>query len=150
MTTPDRPAPTSAPRHPAAPLSRRLLAMVYESLLLAGVIAVGFLTPHLLIGALLHRLASPGILWTHLFLLLALYFLWFWLHGGQTLAMKTWRLRLEDARGRPVTPFQGMIRYLVAWPSTLLGVGLLWSLFDRDRQFLHDRLAGTRIVALPR
>ncbi|QEL64241.1 putative RDD family protein [Oryzomicrobium terrae] len=124
--------------------------MAYESLLLAGVLAVGFITPHLLVGALLHRVASPGLLWAHLFLLLALYFLWFWLHGGQTLAMKTWRVRLEDNRGYPVTPFQALIRYLAAWPSTLLIVGLLWSLIDRDRQFLHDRLAGTRVVALPR
>lgn len=124
--------------------------MLYESLLLLGVTTVGFFVPHLLIGALLHQLASPGLLWAHLFLLFALYFLWFWLHGGQTLAMKTWRLRLEDCHGRPITPFQATFRYLLAWPSTLLGIGLIWGLFDRDHQFLHDRLAGTRIVMLPR
>ena len=83
----------------------------------------------------------------HIFLLLGGYFLWYWHHGGQTLAMQTWKLQLQSAHGLKPTWRQLALRYLLAWPSLLLyGAGLIWALFDRDRQFLHDRLAGTRIV----
>jgi uncharacterized RDD family membrane protein YckC len=66
--------------------------------------------------------------------------------------MQTWRLKLVDsATGATPTLARALARYVLCWPSLLFfGAGLLWSLFDRDRQFLHDRLAGTRIVQLPR
>ena len=67
----------------------------------------------------------------------AAYFLWCWLRGGQTLAMKAWHIRLVD-----VTPRKALLRFLLALP--FLPISILWALFDRDRQFLHDRLAGTR------
>ncbi len=68
-------------------------------------------------------------------------------NGGQTLPMKTWKLRLAGADGQPPRPLQALLRYLAAWPSILLGcIGLFWALVDKDRQFLHDRIAGTCIV----
>lgn len=83
----------------------------------------------------------------YLFFGIGLYFIWCWLRGGQTLAMRTWKLRLEDASGGKSSPRQALIRYVLAWISLgLAGAGFIWALFDRDRQFLHDRLAGTRIV----
>ena len=76
-----------------------------------------------------------------------IYFIWFWTHGGQTLAMQTWKLRLISRNGERVTTQQAMARYLMAIIGiSFLGFGLLWALFDRDRQFLHDKLAGTRII----
>ena len=61
--------------------------------------------------------------------------------------MKTWRIRLVAADGGAVSPGQAILRFVLCWPSLLLaGVGLLWALVDRDRQFLHDRLAGTRLT----
>ncbi len=121
--------------------------MFYEILLLFGVLAALLVVPHVLIGALLHRLATPLVLQAHFFLILLLYFVWYWSNGGQTLAMKTWRIRLIGADGRPVRPGQALLRFLLAWPSLgLLGMGILWMVFDQDRQFLHDRLAGTQLV----
>ena len=77
------------------------------------------------------------------------YFVWQWLRGGQTLAMKAWRLRLERADGAGVRPGQAMLRFVIALTGTLLfGVTFLWGFLDRDRAFLHDRLIGTRIVKL--
>jgi uncharacterized RDD family membrane protein YckC len=69
----------------------------------------------------------------------ASYFLWCWLRGGQTLAMKAWKIRLVD-----VTPRRALLRFLLA--LALFPVSIVWALFDRDRQFLHDRLVGTRLV----
>ena len=67
------------------------------------------------------------------------YFLWCWLRGGQTLAMKAWHIRLVD-----VTPLKAVLRFLLAF--ALLPASIVWALVDRDRQFLHDRLVGTRLV----
>lgn len=77
------------------------------------------------------------------------YFMYCWVRSGQTLPMKTWRLRLVTAAGGPVPGRTAFVRYLVAIPAMITGAGILWALFDRDRQFLQDRVAGTRIVRMP-
>lgn len=122
--------------------------MAYESLLLIGVLSLTFMVPYLLLG-MIWQLSAPGwVELTHLFLVLAIYFLWLWRHGGQTLAMQTWRLQLVSAiTGGRISLTQALLRYALCWFSLLFfGAGFVWALFDRDRQFLHDRLAGTRIV----
>lgn len=127
---------------------RRLASMFYESLLLLGVLALLLVIPHVLIGTLTQRLATPLILQLHFFMALLAYFVWFWSAGRRTLAMKTWRLRLSDSEGQPLAPARALLRYLLCWPSLgCFGIGVLWALFDRDGQFLHDRIAGTRIVS---
>jgi uncharacterized RDD family membrane protein YckC len=90
----------------------------------------------------------PGpVLLLHVVGVLGAYFLWYWHRRGQTLAMQTWKLQLTSASGEPLSWPQLLLRYALAWPSILFyGIGLIWALFDRDRQFLHDRLAGTRII----
>ena len=121
--------------------------MAYEALLLAAVLAVLFIMPHVLIGAFTSHVASAPLLRAHLLLLLLLYFAWFWCNGGQTLAMKTWHIRLSTRTGQTVRPPQAVLRFALCWPSIgVFGIGILWALIDRDRQFLHDRLAGTRLI----
>lgn len=136
---------------PAPGIPRRLASILYEALLLLGVLALTFMVPHLLLG-IFWRTQIPGALaWLHIFVVLAAYFLWFWLHGGQTLAMQTWKIRVENARSAsPLSWRRAALRYVLCWPSVMFfGCGLCWALFDRDRQFLHDRLAGTRLVFCP-
>jgi uncharacterized RDD family membrane protein YckC len=126
--------------------------MMYESLLLLGVLSVAFLVPHL-IGGLVWGKSAPGALaWLHIYVVLGGYFIWCWCRSGQTLAMQTWRLKLENARpGERLSWRQAVLRYTLCWFSlAFVGLGLWWALIDRDRQFLHDRLAGTRLVLLPR
>jgi uncharacterized RDD family membrane protein YckC len=61
--------------------------------------------------------------------------------------MKTWHIKLVTESGNPVSKRQALARYLIGTAGLLLlGVGFLWAFVDRERQFLHDRLAGTRIV----
>ncbi len=121
--------------------------MLYESFLLLGVLSVAFVLPQLLIG-LIWQAALPGaLLWLHVFAVLFAYFGWLWKRSGQTLAMQTWKIRLVSANGPALTTRQLFLRYALAWPSLLAGgIGIFWALVDRDRQFLHDRLAGTRLV----
>ncbi len=137
----------STPAYPG--LLRRLASMLYESLVVFAILLIGFLLPQVLLFANGLTLGNRW-LWVHIGALLMVYFVWFWLNGGQTLPMKTWRLRLVSADGSKLRPAQAIFRYLAAWPSLLLGgIGIVWALADRDGQFLHDRLAGTRIIEAP-
>lgn len=133
---------------PLATLKRRFASLLYESLAVFSILLIGFLIPQTVIAGFGGTTPPPRILWLHVFVLLLVYFVWCWLNGGQTLSMKTWKLRVISDDGRPLRPLQAILRYLAAWPSTLLfGVGFFWAIIDRDHQFLHDRIAGTRVVA---
>lgn len=127
-------------------MGRRLACMLYESLVVFAVLLIGFLLPQILLSGF-GMVMSAKLLWVHIFLLLMLYFVWFWLNGGQTLPMKTWKMRLVGIDNQAIRPGQALLRYLAAWPGVILfGCGLLWALFDKDGQFLHDRIAGTKII----
>jgi uncharacterized RDD family membrane protein YckC len=134
------------PANTACPgILRRLASMLYESLLLVAVLFLaGFLFVGLTQGSTLPLVRV--VFQIYLLGVVAAYFIWFWLRGGQTLAMKTWHLRLVSADGSPLTLRQAILRFVFALPGTLLGIGILWALFDRERQFLHDRLARTKII----
>lgn len=128
-------------------IHRRIASMVYETLLLLGVLSAGFLLPHLVLGMAYSRAAPGWALLIHIFILLGAYFLWCWRHGAQTLAMQTWKIQLSTPSGVQPSIKRLALRYVLAWPSLVyFGVGIFWALFDRDRQFLHDRLAGTCLV----
>jgi uncharacterized RDD family membrane protein YckC len=60
--------------------------------------------------------------------------------------MKTWKIRLVAPGHDRVPPFAALLRFVLALLAVPTGIALGWALFDRDRQFLHDRLAGTRLV----
>ena len=133
---------------PIATLGRRLLSLSYEILL---IFAVLFFASLLYPGA---SQASLDGINRHLFqiyewLVAGTYLVTCWSRGGQTLAMKTWRLKLTLSDGSPLTPGRAAKRYVLASISLLtLGAGFLWALIDRDRQFLHDRLSGTQITVI--
>lgn len=127
-------------------LARRALSLVYETLLLVAVLIAGAL-PFLLLTREADPALSRLLLQLHLLALCGVYFIWQWLRGGQTLPMKTWRIRLVTRNGDPLTLRRAVCRYLLALAGlALFGAGFLWALIDRDRQFLHDRLAGTKLV----
>ena len=126
---------------PTAKLWHRFAAMVYEALLL---VAVLFIADYLFIS-LTHNAQSPllkALLQIYLLTVMAAYFSWFWMRG-QSLAMKTWRIRVVSTSGNKLSLRQALLRYLFSW---LIGITQIWAFFDRDGQFLHDRLAGTRLV----
>ena len=116
--------------------------MLYEALLL---FAVGFFAAWIFFFASGGRDATSGALRHELQLLLVFafgaYLIWCWLRGGQTLAMKAWKVRLVG-----ITPQKAVLRFVLALLLVPTGISIVWALFDRDRQFLHDRLARTRLV----
>jgi uncharacterized RDD family membrane protein YckC len=147
--TSTRPELASSP-NPAG-LGRRLACLVYDALLLLAVLFLGSALFTSVAGAadtLFARVALQALLVT----LAGAYFVWCWTHSGQTLPMQAWHLRIVDAgSGQPPGIRKALGRYLLAIPGTLVaGVSFLWGIVDRDRLFLHDRLAGTRIVKVNR
>ncbi|MDH3901560.1 MAG: RDD family protein [Gammaproteobacteria bacterium] len=131
-----------------AGLLRRLVAMFYDCLLLLSVLFLGTALALLVTrGTLDHQ--NPFFR-GYLLGLCFLFYAWFWMHGGQTLGMRTWKLRIQRLDGGPVTLRQALLRFLCAIPCwALLGLGYLWMLVDRERMALHDRLSKTVIVRLP-
>ena len=137
-----------SPPGPTVPgIGRRVLSMLYESLI---VFAVAFFAGLAFYGATHGRLSGNTrlVFQLYLFLVLGAYFIACWSRGGRTLPMQTWKMRVVRPDNLPIGVGRAALRYVLAWPSLLLfGVGVFWAFFDRDRQFLHDRLAGTRVVA---
>ena len=132
---------------------RRLLAILYDSLLLACVILFATLLFYWIAGNNFSRDPILRIVYqSYLLILSYLFFGWFWTHGGQTLGMRAWRLRLlQQADLQPITWRQALVRYLVAILSWLaIGLGFLWALLDRQNRTWHDRLSGTALVLVPK
>ena len=130
----------------AAGLARRLASGVYEVLILVALVFIATLPFSYLFGDATHGW-KRHLLQAWVVLVTAGYFVWFWTRGGQTLPMKTWRFKVVRSDGAPLTWPRALHRYALAALGFLaVGLGFLWALVDRDRQFLHDRLAGTALV----
>ena len=153
----------------APPLVRRMAAFLYEGVLLFGVLGV----TALVYGVLAHQTSGiekrTGLI-AVCFLVLGVYFIGLWTRAGQTLAMKTWHLRIAAADGAPLTPYRALARYLASYvwflpplaiasalklPDAWAIFGLvaawiaLWALaalLHPRRQFWHDALCGTAIA----
>jgi uncharacterized RDD family membrane protein YckC len=131
---------------PLASLSRRLAALIYEALLLFAVLAVAAL-PFAMFTRAADAIVARPLLQIYLVAVAATYFVWQWRRGGQTLPMKTWRLRVVTRAGSALSLRQALSRFVLAAAGCLAGGGgFVWALVDREGQFLHDRLAGTQII----
>lgn len=134
-----------------AGLAPRLVAMIYDLLLLFAILMLAALPVVLLSGGV-PRGTIPHLLY-QLYLLAAifLFFGWFWVHGGQTLGMRAWRLRVTREDGSALSWGDALLRFLAAVPALLCaGLGYLWILIDRDRLAWHDRISHTRVVRMPK
>jgi uncharacterized RDD family membrane protein YckC len=162
----DAALPAAAPA--ATPsLMRRMACWLYEGMLMFGVVFIaGYLFSAL--SQQRHALDHRHALQAFLFVVFGIYFTWFWAKG-QTLAMKTWNIRVVDHAGRSISQPRALLRYLLSWlwflpplaavsPFALSGGETLvlvigwvavWAILARfhpQRQFWHDALAGTRLV----
>ena len=160
----------------AAGIGRRLLALLYEGLLLVALLLIAgfalapFVSPTG--SAATHTLGIPTTparvgAFTALFLLGAIFYGWNWSEGRRTLPMKTWHMALVTRDGAPVPRRAALVRYLAWWIGPALGlvayallrdhglggfavplllINYLAAFVDPERQLLHDRVAGTRVV----
>lgn len=155
---------------PTARLRKRLLCMVYEAMLLFGILFIATWAFSTLLQQR-HALYLRDALQDWLFVVLGVYFCWIWTHGGQTLAMKTWNIRLVDRHDLPLTWKRALARYVLCWLWFLPGLAaarflgaqgwmllvlpainvVVWAAASRlhpEHQFIHDRIAGTRLVTV--
>jgi uncharacterized RDD family membrane protein YckC len=154
-------------------VKRRIIAMVYEAFLLLSVEMLAALLYMVATGNRQDPVFQHGRQF-FLFLVTAAYFIHFWTDSGHTLAMKTWRIKLVQPGSARVSYRVAAIRFLASWGWFLPALAACWALgikdkaqvsaavavgvvawgltafFDKDRQFLHDRIAGTRLVSMPK
>jgi uncharacterized RDD family membrane protein YckC len=125
-------------------LLRRLMCMLYDAMLL---IAIFFFATLPLVVVLGGEIDSTNLFYgLYLLLISLLYFVWFWTHGGQTLGMKSWKVRVYSSAGGQLSSRQALLRFLCSLLSlSLAGMGFFWALVDREKQTLHDRCSGTRL-----
>jgi uncharacterized RDD family membrane protein YckC len=163
---------------PAPQFWRRVSCCLYEQLVLLGVIAFTFLVPNLGLGILFGIALPSWLTFLYLYAVLGIYFVWYWTKSGQTLAMQTWRIRMIGKNGFNLTRRQAIWRYvygslwlapcvLLQWIfhlekwqiiEMLFTVALFFwplSIFldsrnSSERQSLPDRIAGSRLVELPK
>lgn len=120
--------------------------LVYELLIIVALSLVFAAVFYALFGEATHGI-KRGLQQVLLWLVLGGYYCWCWLKSGQTLAMQAWHLKVVNQYGAPLTIRMAMMRYILATISlTLLGLGFLWALVDKNRLFLHDRLLKFKIV----
>jgi len=141
------PAPAVNPEAAPTPgFARRLAAMLYDWLLLFALMLVATSLITLPLG--MPTGIALSLFQAFIFILLpALFFIGFWVRGGQTLGMRSWRLKVVTDAGRDPSVRDATRRLLAALLSLLpCGLGFLWILFDPQGLAWHDRLSGTRLV----
>jgi uncharacterized RDD family membrane protein YckC len=149
-------------------LWRRMACWLYEGMLLFGVV---FLAGYLFstLSQTRNAMDNRNALQAFIFVIFGIYFVWFWAKG-QTLAMKTWHIRVVDRQGKAITQLRALGRYALSWlwvlpplmaiapfqlsggESALIIIGwvIVWALLSRlhpEGQFWHDALAGTRLIS---
>lgn len=147
---------------PPVGLGRRLAAMFYDFLLCTALLIVTAgaykLIQMAIIGeARMRELTEAGaldgdpLLSTVLLFALFGFFAKFWTHGGQTLGMQVWGVRVQNADGSAISLWQALLRFVVSIASWLcLGLGFFWSLIDKRQRGWHDIYSETQLVRVPK
>ncbi len=136
---------------PAAGFGRRLGGIFYDTILLVCVLLVAAILASLVLWLITgqgdYRVLSPVWLFFYRLYFVAAgggFLAWFWVHGGQTLGMRAWRIRVVNLEDRPISWSQAIRRIIFVLLTP--GIGLLWAIVDRRQRALYDRLSGTRLV----
>lgn len=135
-----------------APTSRRIIAFVYDLLLITALlmVATGIITLGFNNG---EAVAKSWLPWfqSFLFVVVYVYLSYFWVVNGQTLGMQAWRLRVQTTEGERLSYKQSLIRYVVGILSLVcLGIGFLWMFIHPQKMTWHDIASGTHVVLLPK
>ena len=139
-----------------AGLFRRLFAISYDGFLLVAILfVVSAIATALNGGKAVERGDSLyPVLVLLIFFLSYLYFSWFWINGGQSLGMKTWRIQLKRndqgmTNDLPIDHKTAAIRFFSAIFSWgLFGLGFVWALFDKQNRCWHDLSSKTVLIDL--
>jgi len=139
-------------------LFRRLGAMLYDAMLVTGLLLMAIVpvVVFLAISSGWDNIDTAGLRTNPFYIayLLAipfLFFVCFWKFAGQTLGMRTWRIRIVAAQGGDISWRSLIVRYFSAAISLgALGLGFFWILIDPEKRAWHDRLSRTRLILVPK
>ena len=173
--------------YPAASFLNLLGCWLYDSLLLCAVwllAGIVYMIPAQIVlqidSAHRENLSSSNftgpVFYTYMFIVSWFFFAWFWTHGGQTLGLRSWSLRLQTTQGEVINWTQSLLRFLIAGAPWILALfayaqlsktqlmqppylysvfligftGIIWVLFDKKNRSLQDIFSNTCIVKVPR
>jgi uncharacterized RDD family membrane protein YckC len=130
---------------PVPGFSRRLAAIIYDLFLLLALLffATALLLPLNAGEAFTSRQFFYPV---YLLVISFLFYGWFWTHGGQTLGLRSWKLKVMTFDGEPISWKQALLRFLgaiISW--AFLGLGFLWILIDKNSRGWHDYLSKTAL-----
>nr|CAA6829604.1 MAG: FIG023103: Predicted transmembrane protein [uncultured Thiotrichaceae bacterium] len=134
---------------------RRLGAIFYDSMLFGiSVLLIGSVISSVAGHFLGYETVDVGTLFSKMLFIiqvgmLFLLFGWFWTHGGQTLGMRAWKIRIVTNNGGQLNWQQSFFRFaaaLFSWAA--FGVGFLIAIFDPEKKGWHDRFSKTRLVRI--
>lgn len=131
-------------------LPRRLAAILYDSIVLIALLFFAALPPTLLYGEGMTGTIPTLLMRLYLLMIAFAFFGGFWTHGGQTIGMRAWHVRVVDMEGNCIGWRRALARFafaIVSWAAA--GAGFWWSLLDRERLTWHDRVSATRLVRMP-
>jgi uncharacterized RDD family membrane protein YckC len=130
-------------------LFRRLFAIFYDCFLLTAILFIASaIATALNHGEAIQASYRPYLFFV-LFCLSYLYFAWFWIHGGQSLGMKTWRIQIQTCDNSKISWRIAAIRFISAVFSWgIFGLGFLWAVFDKKRRCWHDLASNTVLIDL--
>lgn len=166
-------------------MGRYLAAMLYDSLLILAVLFIAslvYMIPYMTSGSidatqsqnLSNTTFQTPMYKTYIFVIWFLFLTWFWTHGGQTLGLRVWKLRVQTADAKAISLVQALLRFLASlapWVAALFlyyinnkaGLlpspynyclllfgfsGIAWKIFDPDNLTAHDRFSETRVVRI--
>ncbi|HEA25711.1 MAG TPA: RDD family protein [Ectothiorhodospiraceae bacterium] len=144
--------PQNMNQSPPCSLGRRFAAIFYDAILLISLLAIANFLLIILLGTeLAGTISGNPLIYIYYIGVSLLFFGWFWTHGGQTLGMRVWRVRLITELGEPINWPQATIRFGAAFLSWICaGAGFIWALFDRENRGWHDRASKSRLIVIPK
>ncbi|MBV7300993.1 RDD family protein [Enterovibrio paralichthyis] len=151
--------PMSVPK--GAGFFRRMGAWLYDFLVLIAVemlaiaLVVGGIAVAMQMGLSMEGYVDVGDYLTRnpavspffslfVFAVAAAFYGYFWTHGGQTVGMKAWKLKMVSEFGGDISFTQSLVRMATA----CLGLGNLLALFDSNNRAFQDHFAHCQVVKI--
>lgn len=144
---------------PIAGFGPRIGALIYDALIVIGIAAIagavglgiaeGLIASNLvnIEGRYIDSAAYAGeqiwfavLVWGSI----CSFYLWFWTHGGQTVGMRAWRLRVQNSDGSAISFTQALLRLATA----AFGLGNLQVPFDTKSRAFQDHWARCDVLRL--
>ena len=131
-----------------ASLLRRLLALLYDSILIIGIYMSYVILITYLNGSALESQVEKLFLQFSFIFFIFLFYCYFWkFNNGQTLGMQVWKIKLFSSENENISILRMIYRcFLSLFFSLLFLSNFIFIIFNRERKTLGDYFSKTRLL----